>query len=149
MYIFPIQTLCFLLLHFYLLIYVCFGSLLLCVVFLQLLQLGDTLHCDVWASLFGGYSCRARAWSLCLADSRAQAQQLWHMGVVAPWHMESSLFRDETLSPALAGRFLSTVPRGKSLFVFLTVSFREQILLTLIKLYSFQKEFSFCSHIFT
>ena len=138
MYIFPIQTLCFLSLHFYVLIYVCFGSLLLCVVFLQLQQLGDTLHCDVWASLCGGHSCcRAWAWELCLVASRAQPQQLWHMGVVAPWHMESSLFRDRNCVPCI-GRQIPVYSATREVpLCFLTSVFREQILLKLIKHYNF------------
>ena len=49
-----------------------------------------------------------------LAGSRAQAQQLWHMGFVALWHVGSSWTRDRTMSPALAGGFLTTAPTGKS-----------------------------------
>ena len=31
-----------------------------------------------------------------ILGSRAQAQQLWHMGLVAPWHVGSSHIRDRT-----------------------------------------------------
>ena len=43
------------------------------------------------------------------------AQELWPMGWIAPRHVESSQIRDRTHVPlALAGRFLSTIPPGKS-----------------------------------
>ena len=38
---------------------------------------------------------------------------MWCMGLVAPWHVESSQTRDR-MSLALAGGFLSAVPPGKS-----------------------------------
>ena len=44
----------------------------------------------------------------------AWAQQLRHMGPVALWHAESSWTKDGTVSPALAGKFLTTGPPGKS-----------------------------------
>ena len=55
-------------------------------------------------------------WFLLLrfSASRAQAQQLWHTGLVALKHAGSSWPRYWTVSPASAGRFLSTTPPGKS-----------------------------------
>ena len=41
----------------------------------------------------GFSSCGTWAQQLWLAVSRAQAQQLWHMGPVAPWHVGSSRAR--------------------------------------------------------
>ena len=41
-----------------------------------------------------------------------RAQELWLTGLVAPWHVASSM------SPALADGFLTTGPPGKSLWVF-------------------------------
>ena len=41
----------------YLFIFGCVGSLLLCVGFLQLWQVGATLCCGAWASHCGGFSC--------------------------------------------------------------------------------------------
>ena len=41
-------------------------------------------------------------------------QKLWHMGLVAPWHVRSSRTRARTVSPALAGGFLTMVPPGQS-----------------------------------
>ena len=41
---------------------------------------------------------------LWLIGSRAQAQQLWFTGLVAPRHVGSSQTRDGTCVPALAGR---------------------------------------------
>ena len=46
--------------------------------------------------------------------SRAQAQRLWCMGLVALWQVGSSGPGLEPVSPALAGGFLTTVPPGKS-----------------------------------
>ena len=39
-------------------------------------------------------SCGVWAQQLWLTDSRAEAQQLWHTGFVAPWHVGSSRTRD-------------------------------------------------------
>ena len=41
-----------------------------------------------------------------------------HKDLVAPWYVGSSQIRDQTVSPALAGRFLTTGPPGKSLPVY-------------------------------
>ena len=65
--------------------------------------------CGVQASHCGGFSsCRAQA--LGTQASVGVAQGLRH----DPWHVESSCIRDRKASPALAGGFLSTAPRGKS-----------------------------------
>ena len=47
-----------------------------------------------------------------------QAQYLWCMGLVAPQHVGSPRTRAQTVSPELAGRFLTTAPPGKSLNIF-------------------------------
>jgi len=60
----------------------------------------------------GGFSC-CRAWALgCVGFSRcsAWAQYLW-------WNVGSSQTKDQTMSPALAGRFLTTRLAGKPSFV--------------------------------
>ena len=44
----------------------------------------------------------------------AWGQWLWRRGLVVPWRVVSSCTRDQTVSPALAGRFLTTEPTGKS-----------------------------------
>ena len=44
----------------------------------------------------GFSSCGTQAQLLWLAGSRAQAQQLWPMGLVAPWHVGSSRTRAQT-----------------------------------------------------
>ena len=41
------------------------------------------------------------------AGSRAQAQQLWRIGLVAPWHVGSSWTRDRTHVPCIGRRILS------------------------------------------
>ena len=69
--------------------------------------------CGVRASHCGGFSsCRAQALG-------RQAS----VGVVQglrrdPWHVESSWIGDRKASPALAGGFLPTVPRGKTQPIF-------------------------------
>ena len=40
-------------------------------------------------------------------------QWLWCIGLVSPWHVGSSRPGNESVSLALAGRFLSTIPLGK------------------------------------
>ena len=57
-----------------------------------------------------------RCW---LPGARAKAQQLWHPGMAAPWHMGSSQDQGSNPSPELAGRLFITEPSGKpSLFIF-------------------------------
>ena len=47
--------------------------------------------------------------------SRAWAQKLWLLGLLAPRHGGPSQIRIKPAAPALAGGFLTTGPRGKSL----------------------------------
>ena len=68
-------------------IFGCVGSSFLCEGFLQLRQAGATLHRGARTSHYRGLSC-------CGAQAPdAQAQQLWLMGPVAPWHVGSSQTR--------------------------------------------------------
>ena len=63
----------------------------------------------------GFSSCGTWAQQLWLASSRVQAQQLWHMGLVAlrgMWELPGPGI--EPMCPALAGGFLTTAPPGKS-----------------------------------
>ena len=53
----------------------------------------------------GFSSCGTRAQQLWLVDSRAQAQQLWHMGLVVPRHVGSSQTRAQTCVPC-TGRWI-------------------------------------------
>ena len=113
----------------YLFICGCIGSSLLHVGFLQLRRAGATLRCGARASHCGGFSCcgtraldaRASVVVACglqqlwLAGYRAQAQQLWRTGLVAPRHVGSSQTRARTQPPALTGGFLTTAPPGKPL----------------------------------
>ena len=53
--------------------------------------------------------------SLWFPGSRAQARQLQHRGLAAPWHVGSSQTMEGTcVYPALAGKHLTTEPPGKS-----------------------------------
>ena len=111
----------------YLFIFGCIGSSLLHAGFLQLWRVGATLRCGVRASRCSGFSCcRARAlgvrasvvvahglsscgtWALerRLSSCGTQAQLLRGM-----WDLPGPGL--EPVSPALAGRFSTTVPPGK------------------------------------
>ena len=91
----------FLILFIYLFTYGCVGSSFLCEGFLQLRQAGATLHRGARASHYRGLSCcRAQA-------PDAQAQQLWLMGPVAPWHVGSSRTRARTRVPCIGRQTLN------------------------------------------
>ena len=114
-----LQVFFFINLFIYLFIFVCIGSLLLHVSFsLIAASRGQSLlWCtgfSLWWPLLlwsmgsrhaGFSSCGTRAQQLWLVSSRAQAQQLWHMGLVAPQHVESSQTRAQTLVPCI-GRWI-------------------------------------------
>ena len=80
--------------YFYLFIYLIFGcvvSSLLHAGFLQLQQAGATLHCGVWASYCGGFSCGAQALGARASVVVARGlQQLWHTGLVVVAHGRQS-----------------------------------------------------------
>ena len=111
-------------LNFFLYIYLfigCIGSSLLRVGFLQLRRAGAALRCGArafplqWLLLLwstgsrcaGFSSCGTRAQQLWLAGSRAQVQQMWHMGLVAPRHVGSSQTRARTRVPCIGRRILN------------------------------------------
>ena len=50
----------------------------------------------------------------CVAFSLWWLLLLWSMDLVVLWHVKSSWTRDPTPGPALAGKFLTTGPPGKS-----------------------------------
>ena len=86
---------------FYLFIYDCVESSLLCEGFLQLRQVGTTLHRGERASHHRGLSpCGAQA-------PDAQAQQLWLTGPVAPRHVGSSQTRARTRVPCIGRQTLN------------------------------------------
>ena len=86
---------------FYLFIYGCVGSSFLCEGFLQLWQVGATLHRSAWASHYHSLSC-------CGAQAPdAQAQQLWLTGLAAPRHMGSSQTRARTRVPCIGRQTLN------------------------------------------
>ena len=85
----------------YLFIYGCVGSSSLCEGFLQLRQVGATLHRGARASHYRGLSC-------CGAQAAdAQAQQLWLTGPVAPRHVGSSQTRARTRVPCIGRQILN------------------------------------------
>ena len=105
----------------------CVGSSLLCAGFLQLWRAGATLCCGVQTSHCSGFSC-CRARALGTQASVVVARRLSSCGSQALEHRLSScgtwaqLLHSmwdiprpglESVSPALAGGFLITVPPGK------------------------------------
>ena len=116
----------------YFFIFGCLGSSLLCAGFLQLWRVGATLCCGARASHCSGFSC-CRAWALGMQASVVVARGLSSCGLQAPecrlsnCGARAQLLRGmwdlpgpgiELVSPALAGRFLTTVAPGKSQKVF-------------------------------
>ena len=100
----------------------CPGSFCCAWAFLKL-RGGVHSSCGAQTSQYGGFSCEAQAlgsWvsvaaarrlqELRLPGSGAQARWLWHTGLFAPWHVESSWIGYRPMSPALAGRFLTPGP---------------------------------------
>ena len=66
-----------------------------------------------------GFSgCGTRAQWLQLPDSRAQAQELQHTSLVAPWHVGSSQTRHQSHVLGLPGRFFTSEPPGKPFSLF-------------------------------
>ena len=88
----------------YLFIYGCVGSSFLCEGFLQLRQVGATLHRGAQASLVAEHRLQTRRLSNC--GSRAQL-------LCGMWDLPRPGL--EPVSPALAGRFSTTAPPGKPL----------------------------------
>ena len=94
----------------------CVGSSLLRTGFLQLQRAETTLHCGVWASHCGGFSCcGARAlgaWASVvvahgLSSCGSQAQQLWCVGLVTPRHVGYSWTRERTCVPYIGRQILN------------------------------------------
>ena len=97
------------------------GSSFLCAGFLWLRWVGTTLHCSARASSCSGFSW-CRAWALgaqASVDAATQAQELWHMGLCVPWHVNLPGPGIKPTSPALSVGFLFTIPRGKFYMLFL------------------------------
>ena len=53
-----------------------------------------------------------------LLHPRAQAQWLWHIGLAAPWHVESSQTRDQTRVPCIVRRILIHCTTGGNYILF-------------------------------
>ena len=127
----------FIYLFIHLFIFGCVGSSLLHAGgFLWLWQAG-ALHCGAQASHCGGFSC-CRTWALgarasvvvahglSSCGSRALERRLSSCGLRA-WLLRGMWYPPgagiEPMSPALAGRLLTTAPPGKSGFIILIISF--------------------------
>ena len=100
----------------YLFIFGCVGSLLLRTGFLQLWRVGATLCCGARASHCSGFSC-CGVWALGMLASVVVARGLSSCGTQAQllcgmWDLPGPGI--EPVSLALAGRFLTTAPPGKS-----------------------------------
>ena len=78
-------------------------------------ELGLLSSRSAWAS-----RCYLLSWrntgsrGTCFSNCGIGAQELWHTTFSFLRHVKSSWTRDWTMSPELAGRFLSIVPSGKS-----------------------------------
>ena len=98
---------------FYLFIYGCVGSSFLCEGFLQLWQVGATLHRGARASHYRGLSC-------CGAQAPdAQAQQLWLTRPVAPRHVGSSQTGARTRVPCIVRQTLNHCATREALTAFI------------------------------
>ena len=95
----PVRSTLYLFLYFYLFIFDCIGSLLLCNPSCGTRGLSGSL------SLLWSTSSRTRRLGGC--GSRALAQQLWHTGSVAPRHVGSSQTRDQTCVSSTGRQFLN------------------------------------------
>ena len=104
-------------LFFYLFIFCCAGSLLLCrlftnkwglffVVVHRLLIALTSFVAEHRLQGTGFSSCNLQAQQLQLPGSSAQAQQLWHTGLVAPRHVGSSQTRDLTCLSCIGRQIL-------------------------------------------
>ena len=63
-------------------------------------EAGDTPPCGAWApSLWLPMLPSRGSRQVGLGGCSPQAQQLWHTGLVAPWHVRSSWTRDRTCGP--------------------------------------------------
>ena len=71
----------------------------------------------------GFSSCGMRAQQLWLADSRVQAQYLWCMGSVAPWHVGSSWTRARTRVPYIDRRILNHCATREALYSYYLMPF--------------------------
>ena len=102
-------------LFFYLFIYGCVGSSFLCEGFLQLWQVGATLHRGVQAPHRQGLSLRStgsrRAGSAVAVHGPKPLRSMWDPPRPGP----------EPTSPALAGRLSTTAPPGKPNISFITI----------------------------
>ena len=109
-------------------IFGCAQSLLLFMAFVQLQRVGPSLPCGAWTSHCDGFSgCGAQAlvaWasevaayglsscSLQVLKSRLSSCGTWTQSPCNMWNLPRPGI--EPLFPALAGKFLSTMPPGKS-----------------------------------
>ena len=124
-----IHTYVYFLINIYLFIFGCVVSSLLHTGSAQLRRAGATLRCGTRASHCGGFSCRGsralgmRAQQLWLMGSRAQAQQLWHTDLVAPWHVGSSQTRDRTWVPCIGRRILNHCATGEVPYIYIFFRF--------------------------
>ena len=99
--------------YFFLFIFGCSRSLLLCSFFCSRSEQGLLSNTEwglLWLQSTGSRACGL---SRCLLGSRAWAQYLRHTGLVVLWHVGSSQIRVEPVSPTKAGGFFTTEPPGK------------------------------------
>ena len=136
---------------YYLFIYGCVGSSLPCAGFLLwwLLLLRSTGSRRV-----GFSSCGTWAQQLWLAGSRAQSQQLWCTGLVAPRHVGSSWTRARTRAPCIGRRILNHCATREALMWILEKSkkkkgtiliFRRFVFISYLSVLQYYRTFALCS----
>ena len=68
--------------------------------------------------VLGLSSCGAWTQQLCFLGSRAQNQELWHTGLVAPQHVGSSWTKDQTCVPCIGRQILNHWTRDVPTYIF-------------------------------
>ena len=107
--------------------------------------------CGVWASHYGGFSCRrAHALGVGFSNCGTQAQDLRHMSPVALWHVESTWTEDQTHVLGIDRQIFIPGSPGKSSSSFLDtlipfkITYRHQYVLPLNTSACISFEFSIC-----
>ena len=127
----------------YRLMFFFFGSDFSLLIFVYLAVLG--LRCCISLAAVSGVCLlwsrgRGPPWAqyLQLAGSGAQAQSLWRLGLVAPWHVGSSWTRDQTHVPCIGRQILNHWPPKKVLFLL----FFDRICLISLMMSSMHRRFT-------
>ena len=130
--------------------------------FLWLRHAGAVLRCSLQACHCRGFSCgwtqalgaqasvfaACRPLSVAFRPSGTRALVIGCVGSEVLQHVESSRARDQTHVPCTAGRFLSTVPRGKSCVLIACKELIQQLVMLHRDLGTLVAELGFFSFLF-